>query len=62
MQRLERALEKLDARETALHEDMAASATDHGRLRDLQRELEALAAERLDLEAAWMEAAEALEG
>ena len=62
VQRLERALEKLDARETVLHEEMAASATDHGRLRELQVELETLAAERLELEAAWMTAAEALEG
>ena len=53
--RLERALERLDARETELHEAMAASATDHGRLADLQAELAAVEAE-------WMETAEALEG
>jgi len=60
--RLERALDKLSAREERLHEDMAAAATDHGRLRELQAELEALAAEREDVEAAWMEQAELAEG
>ena len=61
-QRLERALDKLAASETELHEDMAASATDHARLRELQQQLTALAAEREALEAAWLEASEALEG
>ncbi len=60
--RLERALEKLAAREQALHADMAASATDHERLRELQGELDAVAAEREDAEAAWLEAAETAEG
>ena len=60
--RLERALDKLAVRETALHEDMAASATDHTRLRELQAELTALLAERETLEAAWLETSEALEG
>src|SRR5215217_4958332 len=60
--RLERALEKLAAREQALHADMAASATDHERLRELQGQLDALAAEREDAEAAWLEAAETAEG
>ena len=41
---------------------MAASATDHERLRELQAELDALAAEREELEAAWLEAAETAEG
>ena len=41
---------------------MAASATDHVRLRELQAELDALAAEREGLEAAWLETLEALEG
>ena len=61
-QRLERALDKLAASETELHEDMAASATDHARLRELQQQLTALAAEREALEAAWLEASETLEG
>ena len=62
LQRLERALERLGEREAALHEAMAASATDHVRLRELQAELAAAGAERERLEAAWLEASEALEG
>jgi ATP-binding cassette subfamily F protein uup len=61
-QRLERALERLGERETALHEAMAEAATDHVRLRELQADLAAVSAERESLEAAWLEAAEALEG
>ncbi len=59
--RLERELDRLGAHETALHEEMAASATDHLRLRELQRELEARSAERERLEAAWLETSESLE-
>jgi ATP-binding cassette subfamily F protein uup len=61
VQRLERALDRLGAREAALHEEMAARATDHVRLRELQRELEATVGEREALEAAWLQTAEALE-
>ncbi len=60
--RLERALEKLEAREATLHDDMAAAATDFGRLRQLQAQLAALLKEREATEAAWMEQSEALEG
>jgi ABC transport system ATP-binding/permease protein len=60
--RVERALERLGAREAQLHEDMAAAATDPGRLRALGEELRAVTAERDDLEAAWLETSEALEG
>jgi ATP-binding cassette subfamily F protein uup len=59
--RLERALDKLTAREAELHERMAAAATDHGRLRELDAELRALAGERDELEATWLERSEALE-
>ena len=59
--RLERALEKLGEREQALHEEMAASATDPGRLGELQDELAAVGAEREQQEAAWVEVSEALE-
>jgi ATP-binding cassette subfamily F protein uup len=59
--RLERAMDKLAERETALHEEMVAAATDHVRLGELQAELEALAGEREALEAAWLETSEALE-
>jgi ATP-binding cassette subfamily F protein uup len=59
--RLERAMEKLEARETTLHEQMAEAATDHVRLRELQSELAAATAERERLESAWLETSEALE-
>jgi ATP-binding cassette subfamily F protein uup len=62
LQRLERSLERLEAREAALHEDMAAAATDHVRLRALQSELEAAGAERERLESDWLDTSEALEG
>ena len=62
LQRLERALERLDEREAALHNEMAASATDHVRLHELQAELEAAAEEREGVEAAWLETSETLEG
>ena len=60
--RLERALEKLETREAALHEEMAASATDHERLVELNAELAALVLERDRLEAAWLETSAVLEG
>jgi len=62
VQRLERALDRLSERESALHEEMAAAATDHVRLRELQAELEATGAERERLEAAWLDTSESLEG
>ena len=62
VQRIERELAKLDDREAALHELMAASATDHERLRELQVELADLLAGREQLEAQWLAASELLEG
>jgi ATP-binding cassette subfamily F protein uup len=59
--RLERSIEKLGARETAIFEAMALSASDHARLGELQSELEALVAERERQEATWMQTAEGLE-
>jgi ATP-binding cassette subfamily F protein uup len=41
---------------------MAAAATDHVRLRELQADLAALVERREELEAEWMQTAEALEG
>jgi ATP-binding cassette subfamily F protein uup len=61
VQRLERTLDRLGARERELHSAMAASATDHGRLRELQAALEACVAEREQVEATWLEVAETLE-
>jgi ATP-binding cassette subfamily F protein uup len=59
--RLERALERVGRREAALTQEMAASATDHVRLRALQEELAAAVAEREALEAAWLQTAEILD-
>ncbi len=61
VRRLERALELSAERESAVRGRMAASATDHGRLGDLQAELDDLLAERERLEATWLDAAVALE-
>jgi ABC transport system ATP-binding/permease protein len=59
--RLERAIERLAERETALSEQMAASAADHARLLELQSELDQMVAERTALESSWLAASEALE-
>jgi ATP-binding cassette subfamily F protein uup len=59
--RLERAMEKLEAREDSLNDEMAAAATDHVRLGELQAALEDARAERERLESAWLETSEALE-
>jgi ATP-binding cassette subfamily F protein uup len=59
--RLERALEKLEARETSLQEQMAGAASDHVRLGELSAELDEARAERERLESAWLETSEALE-
>ncbi|WP_373308241.1 ABC-F family ATP-binding cassette domain-containing protein [Cellulomonas oligotrophica] len=56
--RIERRLEKIAALEAGLHDRMAAQATDHAAVTALDAELRALAAERDELEAAWLEAAE----
>ena len=56
--RLERALEKVREREESLHTEMAAAATDHVRLRELQQALSENASERDRLEHEWLEAAE----
>jgi len=59
--RVERALSRLGEREAELQEAMAAAATDHVRLRELQDALETLRAERDELEASWLEQSELLE-
>jgi ATP-binding cassette subfamily F protein uup len=61
LKRLERDIEGLAARETTLQEQMAASATDHARLVELQSELDADIAQREQAEAAWLQASETLE-
>jgi len=56
--RIERRLARLDDEEVALHADLAAHATDHATVLVLDTKLRALAAERADLESAWVTAAE----
>jgi ATPase subunit of ABC transporter with duplicated ATPase domains len=56
--RLEQQIARLDERLTALHEQMATAASDYQRLTDLQRQIELIAANKDELELAWLEAAE----
>ena len=58
MARLEGQLTKLDDRIAALHETMAAAASDHVRLAELNAELGELMARKESLEEAWLAAAE----
>ncbi|MGA9875803.1 MAG: ABC-F family ATP-binding cassette domain-containing protein [Solirubrobacteraceae bacterium] len=62
VKRLEREIDRRTEREAALQGQMAASATDYGRLAELQAELESLIAEREELETSWLDASESLEG
>ena len=59
--RLERQLDKVRDRETRLHDQMAAAATDHERVLALDGDLRALVAERSTLEDRWLELAETAE-
>ncbi len=54
MARLERQVTKLQEREAALHEELAAHATDHEKLLTLTAELDQVRAEREALEEAWL--------
>jgi ATPase subunit of ABC transporter with duplicated ATPase domains len=56
--RLERRLERLAAQEAALHDELAANATDHAAVLALDTRLRELSAERAATEEAWLEAAE----
>lgn len=56
--RIERRLSKIAEVEGRLHEKMAANATDFTAVAELDAELRTLAAEKDELEAAWLEAAE----
>ncbi|HEX4363786.1 MAG TPA: ABC-F family ATP-binding cassette domain-containing protein [Solirubrobacteraceae bacterium] len=60
-ERLEKSLERLTGRERELFEAMAANASDHVRLGELQSEIDAIAEQREQLEAAWLTNAELLE-
>jgi len=59
--RLESQLHRVTERIERLHAEMAAHASDYGRLAALQTQLDGLSDERDELELAWLEAAEALE-
>jgi len=59
--RIERQLAKLTDAEQKLHESIAANASDYARLADLDAQLKTLAAERAELEEAWLAAAERAE-
>jgi ATP-binding cassette subfamily F protein uup len=59
--RIDRQLKRISAREAALTEEMAAAVTDHEKLTVLSREARALARERDELEAEWLEAVTLLE-
>jgi ABC transport system ATP-binding/permease protein len=56
--RIERALERIAGSEARLHDQMAANATDHERILDLDAQLRALAEDKLALEDQWMALAE----
>ncbi|HET8600417.1 MAG TPA: ABC-F family ATP-binding cassette domain-containing protein [Segeticoccus sp.] len=58
MNRIERQLGKLAHREQKLHEQMAAAATDHERVLELNAQLREVVDEREELETEWLEAAD----
>jgi ATP-binding cassette subfamily F protein uup len=61
MQRLERQLERLSAREAEQAEELAANATDYEKLTTLGADLRAVQAEKADLEDRWLAVAADLE-
>jgi ATP-binding cassette subfamily F protein uup len=56
--RLEQRIARLEARLEALHEQMAVAASDYERLTELQDEVDQLGTVKVELESAWLEAAE----
>jgi ATP-binding cassette subfamily F protein uup len=61
LQRLERQIERLSARETELSTQLAAHATDYEKLTSLGADLKAAQAEKADLEERWLAVAADLE-
>jgi ATP-binding cassette subfamily F protein uup len=61
LQRLERQLERLSAREAGLTADLAANATDYEKLTKLGADLRAVQSEKSDLEDRWLTIAAGLE-
>jgi ATP-binding cassette subfamily F protein uup len=60
--RLERRMLKLDADEKVLHQQLAAAAADYAKAAELDAQLRALRAEKDQIEAEWLAAAEVAEG
>jgi len=58
MQRIERQLDRIEEKQSALHSALAEHATDFARVADLDTELRELASQRDELESRWMELAE----
>jgi ATP-binding cassette subfamily F protein uup len=58
MQRIERQLEKIEQKQSALHSEMAEHATDFERVADLDTELRQLTSQRDELESRWLELAD----
>jgi ABC transport system ATP-binding/permease protein len=56
--RLEQQIARVDERLAALHDQMAGAASNYERLTELQRELDQLGTVKVELESAWLEAAE----
>jgi ATP-binding cassette subfamily F protein uup len=59
--RLERRLDQLHARENELHGQLAANATNPGKLVELNTELKTVLAEKDEVEARWLETSELIE-
>ncbi|MEU1703691.1 ABC transporter C-terminal domain-containing protein, partial [Streptomyces pseudogriseolus] len=58
LQRIERQLDKISAREATLHTAIAENATDFAKVAELDAELRDLAGQRDELELRWLELAE----
>ena len=56
--RLEQQIARLDQRLTTLHDEMAVAASNYERLTELQQEVDQLGTVKVELESAWLEAAE----
>jgi ABC transport system ATP-binding/permease protein len=56
--RLERSLDRLAQRSSALHAEMAEHATDYARITELDAQLRAIDSEKAAVEDAWLAAAE----
>ncbi|MGK5531774.1 ABC-F family ATP-binding cassette domain-containing protein [Streptomyces sp. URMC 129] len=58
IQRIERQLERMEEKEAALHNEMAAHATDFERIATLDAQLRELAGQREELESRWLDLAD----